>query len=824
MRELGSFLATFPDTVVSAVGQLAVDAEVMVADPLTREFRLHPAAALASVRAQFENVRREPPPAAVAWCYEGDAVTGLDRFEVSAVLDRHLEVVRVDEAMAGTNKRIIVVGRPRRHHVIIAVNGDELTDADLAGVLEESQDRQWPGTLLFLGSKRIATICASGALTDQVSALTQSGGTIGLFVPASDTGAACADPDAYLEPFRRSGLSLQAVHFAGGLALEPRGLAHFMSASGLACDTSVPIDSGTAAAGQTVRSGAYAGATPYFPQPFDLRVPSFGDAPHSWVELPMFPVAGATIADWWSSVTWPDDRALIQRLDARRMEEFYRASRVAPELARHYADVRIYNWPRPAPAERVSLLRVPATHLGGIKRSLSELFRRESGVAAAPAGAMVPLARTEATRRYHVSPGAALEVQHATHAYLAEIARSAPLREDYAEFARFIDADLGDAAEIGSGFGLLAWALSPRSRRYICLDLDDKMFSSLRADLGQAGVVADAHALPFADASFDSIIANNVIEHFYDPLAGLSEIRRVLRAGGRLYALLPLDALNSRHDLPAHLWKLDVDSARNAMSAAGLGINRMDVIDLNALGVVGAFPSCNGLAAMVEATTSSGDGQTAPAAPARIAATQKTRSTRTGRVWPSIREAVRFEGWNGRRVLTIEADPDDVEEFRRFGAVVTECAAASTPYPVADGSFDLVYGFLPKALSLPIMSSEVDRVLAPGGAAVMVFSNTHSFRFLSRLRSYFGSACDLIELAGPQLLPSLVEDHRSSLDSYVDADEVMRAFHRFTRKHVRIMNLLPEDLASAESAAYPQSFWRWMDQTFGRFVVVSLAR
>ena len=40
-------------------------------------------------------------------------------------------------------------------------------------------------------------------------------------------------------------------------------------------------------------------------------------------------------------------------------------------------------------------------------------------------------------------------------------------------------------------------------------------------------------ALPFADSSFDLITANMVMEHVKDPVRILSEVRRVLRPGGR---------------------------------------------------------------------------------------------------------------------------------------------------------------------------------------------------------------------------------------------------------------------------------------------------
>jgi len=52
-------------------------------------------------------------------------------------------------------------------------------------------------------------------------------------------------------------------------------------------------------------------------------------------------------------------------------------------------------------------------------------------------------------------------------------------------------------------------------------------------------IVADAHDLPFKDASLDGIIIKNVFEHLRNPIVVLAEIRRVLKKGGLMYAKIP---------------------------------------------------------------------------------------------------------------------------------------------------------------------------------------------------------------------------------------------------------------------------------------------
>jgi SAM-dependent methyltransferase len=49
-------------------------------------------------------------------------------------------------------------------------------------------------------------------------------------------------------------------------------------------------------------------------------------------------------------------------------------------------------------------------------------------------------------------------------------------------------------------------------------------------------VLADGHFLPFRSASFDGVAAQAVLEHVLDPATVVSEMRRVLKPGGIVYA------------------------------------------------------------------------------------------------------------------------------------------------------------------------------------------------------------------------------------------------------------------------------------------------
>src|SRR5579863_101034 len=59
--------------------------------------------------------------------------------------------------------------------------------------------------------------------------------------------------------------------------------------------------------------------------------------------------------------------------------------------------------------------------------------------------------------------------------------------------------------------------------------------------------VIDAQSIPFEDAHFDAIIANHMLYHVPDRAKALSEIRRVLKPGGHLYAAT--NGKNHMHEL-----------------------------------------------------------------------------------------------------------------------------------------------------------------------------------------------------------------------------------------------------------------------------------
>jgi demethylmenaquinone methyltransferase/2-methoxy-6-polyprenyl-1,4-benzoquinol methylase len=85
------------------------------------------------------------------------------------------------------------------------------------------------------------------------------------------------------------------------------------------------------------------------------------------------------------------------------------------------------------------------------------------------------------------------------------------------------------------GTGDLAVAARRRGGDVVGLDFSERMLERARGkDAAIEWVHGDVLALPFADGSFDAVTVGFGVRNVDDLDAGLRELRRVLRAGGRL--------------------------------------------------------------------------------------------------------------------------------------------------------------------------------------------------------------------------------------------------------------------------------------------------
>jgi ubiquinone/menaquinone biosynthesis C-methylase UbiE len=100
---------------------------------------------------------------------------------------------------------------------------------------------------------------------------------------------------------------------------------------------------------------------------------------------------------------------------------------------------------------------------------------------------------------------------------------------------------LDDVLDVGSGDGAAAATIAPYCRTLTCVDINTRSIDAARDRLARFEHVrvdvADAQQLPFAAASFDTVLMFHTLTYTEAPLRALMECGRVLRPGGKLCVL-----------------------------------------------------------------------------------------------------------------------------------------------------------------------------------------------------------------------------------------------------------------------------------------------
>lgn len=93
--------------------------------------------------------------------------------------------------------------------------------------------------------------------------------------------------------------------------------------------------------------------------------------------------------------------------------------------------------------------------------------------------------------------------------------------------------------EVGCGYGFLLPALTGRGARTIGVEIAASALRQFPRGPQSLPVLADARHLPVADASCDLVLCMEVYEHMAEPERLVSELRRVVRPGGRVVLSCP---------------------------------------------------------------------------------------------------------------------------------------------------------------------------------------------------------------------------------------------------------------------------------------------
>jgi ubiquinone/menaquinone biosynthesis C-methylase UbiE len=147
--------------------------------------------------------------------------------------------------------------------------------------------------------------------------------------------------------------------------------------------------------------------------------------------------------------------------------------------------------------------------------------------------------------------------------------------------------------EVAAGTGLMTAAIAPRVGKVIATDYADNMLAVLRERMRTAGISnvealhRDIYALGYPAASFDAVVAGNVLHLVPDLERALDALCHVLRPGGKL--ITPTFV----HDETAFSWvtsrllallgqpmhrRFSAASLRRAVEQRGLRISRAETI------------------------------------------------------------------------------------------------------------------------------------------------------------------------------------------------------------------------------------------------------
>jgi len=102
----------------------------------------------------------------------------------------------------------------------------------------------------------------------------------------------------------------------------------------------------------------------------------------------------------------------------------------------------------------------------------------------------------------------------------------------------------GTVLDVATGTGAVALKIAKRAKQVYAVDISSSMVQEAEKKMIKAGIgnvefsVQDAYFLPFDDGMFDTVICKNALHNMVQPKKALSEIKRVLKPGGRLLATI----------------------------------------------------------------------------------------------------------------------------------------------------------------------------------------------------------------------------------------------------------------------------------------------
>lgn len=139
-------------------------------------------------------------------------------------------------------------------------------------------------------------------------------------------------------------------------------------------------------------------------------------------------------------------------------------------------------------------------------------------------------------------------------------------------------------ADLGCGTGNAAELLAPHVREVIAVDRSGPMIEAARKRLAALSnvrfVEGDLTAIPLENGSIDAATCSLVLHHVPDPVAALTEVRRVLRPGGTVLVvdMFEHDRMIYRSTMGHQHLGFSPETVRQQLEAAGFADIRLSAL------------------------------------------------------------------------------------------------------------------------------------------------------------------------------------------------------------------------------------------------------
>ncbi len=129
----------------------------------------------------------------------------------------------------------------------------------------------------------------------------------------------------------------------------------------------------------------------------------------------------------------------------------------------------------------------------------------------------------------------------------------------------------GRLLDMGCGDVPLYGAYRDLVQENVCIDWANTLHSNIHLDF----VVDLGGKLPFDDASFDTILLTDVLEHLADPAGAMREATRILRSGGKVIIGVPF--FYWIHEEPHDYHRYTEFALQRIVQTSGLSVVELDI-------------------------------------------------------------------------------------------------------------------------------------------------------------------------------------------------------------------------------------------------------